>query len=147
MIIKSIGRLSIQFPDGRIWEHTPGRFEIKTIGSEATGEGVEGEPVATLGGEEGSPRTSTWCRSCGQPGNPLANDQMICIRCWHAQFEIGGEFSASGYATEEFAQTMQQVVAPAFGLALDSTQSLGLAIQTVGQSLARVESDLKQRAG
>ena len=61
--------------------------------SEANGEGVEGEPQATLGGRSGSPRTGQWCRYCGSVANPSSD---ACVPCWSSSMtrvmEIGEAF-------------------------------------------------------
>ena len=57
------------------------------IGSGATGEGVEGEPEATLGGHQGSPHS--WCRFCGTQENISADAvDYCCFKCRWASIEV-----------------------------------------------------------
>lgn len=118
-----------------------GRLELVLSASEASQEGVEGEPEATLGGVGGSPLGVCWCRFCGAE----AFDQMQCVKCWSRSLEVGVVFE--GVATQEFVDRMQQVVLPAIGSTLDSVQSLGQAIQEVGLTLGQCGEALMPRAG
>lgn len=146
--------LTVTFPNGKVWKHSPGRFEIRIVASEASGEGVEGEPVATLGGERGSPLGANWCRFCGDP----AFDQFTCTSCWASSFEKS--ISVTGVAAEEAMENLSHALGQAFSQTivpdpqpvivieptLDSVQSLGLATQETVQSLGQFSSDLKQQA-
>jgi hypothetical protein len=132
-------QLVITLPDGVVVEFGAGRTEVRHVASEASREGVEGEPEATLGGDGGSPLGASWCRHCGQS----AFDQMQCIKCWNAGFEFGAQMIATGYATKEFADAL----APVIGAALRTGQLLDRASQQAAQTLEQFGSTLKRLAG
>ncbi len=66
-------------------------FGLIQIGeSEAIGEGVEGEPQATLGGRPGSPRMGQWCRFCGSTDYPASDSCVPCsMRRFSTSMEVG----------------------------------------------------------
>ena len=100
-----ITRLQITEPDGTVTTFTPGNVSV----SEANVEGVEGEPVAALGGPEGSPRTGMWCRYCGSNQNPYSD---CCVPCWTEMQNSFREFGGTEEEVQKFTKEFQKVVLP-----------------------------------
>lgn len=114
---------------------------LRAFGSEATGEGVEGEPEATLGGQRGS--SHTWCRFCGSLENVSTDPaDCTCFKCRWCSVEIDSEafhklFDEVSVHFDEAAKLIAGQVLPSMKAmivtmadvqtAIDSMDSMGLA--------------------
>lgn len=135
-------------------------LNVQTISSEASGEGVEGEPVATPGGGEGSPRTGLWCSRCGDAALNLSWNEMVCQFCFRTSIETTIQITAEDFralaedvglttqqiyrSTQQIQQTLMSAAASMFSTTPGSPQSPGPATPLEVLTLEHLESALKQ---